>query len=256
MIRNIEDEEDNWDSETKLYFDRSYPDRMQDVFTEIVEKYTENRTINNYYESTYLYTPDIDPSDSLPEPYHDRFDETKFKYYIGKNAKALVISQNFDWSDYRIAPDTVVNEIVIETIEVPENLFDLKLDLKLLKFRYLEITSLEPFKRIKTSGVSFDNCKVASKVFDDMDRDVKIIRLTSIDIDLPDFKQFEKLEELSLVYTLDSFEQLKEVTEGLNLKKLVISGDLVTNQSKQYLTDIVKSKGTKIEIVGPSIKNK
>ena len=73
---------------------------------------------------------------------------------------------------------------------------------------------------------------------------------------LPDFKQFEKLEELSLVYTLDSFEQLKEVTEGLNLKKLVISGDLVTNQSKQYLTDIVKSKGTKIEIVGPSIKNK
>jgi len=132
----------------------------------------------------------------------------------------------------------------------------LKLDLKLLKFRYLEITSLEPFKRIKTSGVSFDNCKVASKVFDDMDRDVKIIRLTSINIDLPDFKQFEKLEELSLVYTLDSFEQLKEVTEGLNLKKLVISGDLVTNQSKQYLTDIVKSKGTKIEIVGPSIKNK
>ena len=256
MIRNIEDEEDNWDSETKLYFDRSYPDRMQDVFTEIVEKYTENRTINNHYESTYLYTPDIDTSDSLPEPYHDRFDNTKFKYYIGKNAKALVISQNFDWSDYRIAPDTVVNEIVIETIEVPENLFDLKLDLKLLKFRYLEITSLEPFKRIKTSGVSFDNCKVASKVFDDMDRDVKIIRLTSIDIDLPDFKQFEKLEELSLVYTLDSFEQLKEVTEGLNLKKLVISGDLVTNQSKQYLTDIVKSKGTKIEIVGPSIKNK
>jgi hypothetical protein len=262
MIRNIESvEEDSSDSATKLYFDRSYPDRMrewndEDVFKDIVEKYTENRTIDSYIGVDYLYTPDIDIHDNISEPYHDRFDDIVSKHYIGKNAKAILISQSFKWSDYRIAPDTKVTEIIIETTDVPDNLFELNLDLKLLKFRYLEVNSLEPFKRIKTSGVSFDNCKISSNVFVDMDRNVKAIRLTSIEMDLPDFKQFEELEELHLVYTLDSVEQLKEVTEGLNLKKLVISGDLVTNQSKEYLTNIVKSKGTKIEIVGPSIKNK
>jgi hypothetical protein len=50
---------------------------------------------------------------------------------------------------------------------------------------------------------------------------------------------------------LDSVEDLKTIVPE-NLKKLVISGDLATKESKSIL-GALRSKGVKIEIVGPVI---
>ena len=255
IIRNIETIDNYGEGEPKLYFDRAYPDRMRSIFSEIIEKYTDNRTIDAYEGETYLYSPDIDIEDNISEPYHDNFEEIKNIKYIGKNAKSLTINRWFKWDDYKIAPGSKIKEMTIETIEVPENLFDITLDLDLLRFRYLYIKSLTPFERIKTSGVSFENSKLSKDVFDQIDKDVKFIRMVSLDNNgLPNLNQFDKLEEVHLIYTLDSFEELKTVINDIRLKKLVISGDLVTRESKQYLTAL-RSKGTKIEVVGPSNKN-
>jgi hypothetical protein len=59
------------------------------------------------------------------------------------------------------------------------------------------------------------------------------------------------LEELQVIYTLDSPEDLKTIVPD-KLKKLVISGDLVTKGSKSIISTL-KSKGVKVEIVGPVI---
>ena len=62
---------------------------------------------------------------------------------------------------------------------------------------------------------------------------------------------FKELEELQVIYTLDSAEDLKTIVPE-NLKKLIISGDLVTKEGKSIISSL-KSKGVKIEIVGPVI---
>ena len=62
----------------------------------------------------------------------------------------------------------------------------------------------------------------------------------------------KNLNELYLVYTIDDNE-LIPITRGIELKRLVISGDLLSNkENKNYLNDLRK-KGVKIEIVGPVI---
>jgi hypothetical protein len=64
--------------------------------------------------------------------------------------------------------------------------------------------------------------------------------------------QFKKLDELHMIYTLDSISELKDLTENLSIKKLVISGDLIKDkESKEYVNNLKKSM--KVEIVGPVI---
>ena len=62
-----------------------------------------------------------------------------------------------------------------------------------------------------------------------------------------------KLEELHVVYTLDTMQELKDLTENLSVKKLVLSGDLIKDkESKEYINSLRKS-GIKVEVVGPII---
>jgi hypothetical protein len=67
------------------------------------------------------------------------------------------------------------------------------------------------------------------------------------------FSQFEKLEELHIVYTLDTIEELKDLTENLGIKKLVLSGDLIRDKEAKAQINQVRQRGIKVEIVGPVI---
>jgi hypothetical protein len=61
---------------------------------------------------------------------------------------------------------------------------------------------------------------------------------------------FEKLDSLELSYCLESDDRLEDIIKGLNLKKLVVSGDLMSNQeNKNYINSLRKS-GVKVEIKG------
>lgn len=258
QLRKIETMDENKD--IKIYFDRAYPDRMQDVFPQIVEKYTSNKEAETTSGYNYIYAPDLDSGDEnkLDRPYHDRLEgRIKNKKRIGSNIRSLDLSALHDWSDFIISPNNNLKELVIETTELPENLLDIKLELEWVKFKYLKLNTLEPFFKISYSAIAFEKCKFDNKIFTDILKntpDVKKIKIISCDnTTVPNFSKFKNLEELHFIYTLDTIKQLERAIRGVeSLKKLGVSGDLFNKQTKPFF-DSLKSKGIKIEITGPSI---
>ena len=254
MIRNIE----TFDSqeESKIFFDRAYPDRMKQVFEEIVEKYSEMKGINNEDGLTYTFTPDIDSADNVKDPYMDKV-RLKRKPYIGKNTKTLYLNRLHDWSDVKIAPDAKIKELIIETTDIPEDLTKIPLNPDWIKFKYLTIKTLSNFDKIKTDSIAFDKCKLDTSVLEDMNKvnpNIKKLQIISCDLtgELA-FSQFENLEELHIVYTLDTIEELKNLTQNLKIKKLVLSGDLIKDKEAKAQINQVRQRGVKVEIIGPVI---
>jgi hypothetical protein len=251
IIRNLESFEEN--APTKLYFDRAYPDRMQNKFEEIVTKYSGNVSTGQRGER-YLYTPDIDFDDALDSPYQDKLSLTQGRM-IGKNIKTLYLSQIGNWKNIRIDPNARIKELIIETTEIPDSLLTLNITLDWIKFKFIEIHTLKDFDNIKTTNIAFDKCKFSNNILQDINKsnpNITKLQIISCDnIGAFDFSDFKSLEELQVIYTLDSAEDLKTIVPE-NLKKLIISGDLVNKESKSIISSL-KSKGVKIEIVGPVI---
>lgn len=253
-IESINSSDDDEDKKGKIFFDRAYPDRMKNVFGEIVEKYTSNKSYDGDL-GRYIFTPDIDfDDDKIDSPYMDRLGSAIKRPYIGKNVRSLYLNRNFDWSKVKISPNANVKEIVIETADIPENLFDIKLNPDWIKFRFMKINSLEQFKNITTDSIAFDKCKITPKTISEI-KDNGIKKLQIISCDVPgklDFTDFTNLEELHVVYSSESLDEVLSMNLD-KIKKLVISGDLIkTKDDKQKISNL-KSKGKKIEIVGPVI---
>jgi hypothetical protein len=253
MIRNIETFDES--EPGKIFFDRGYPDRMRNIFVEMVEKYSDNKqNVNN--NETYIFTPDVDPNDSISDPYMDKLGIRRLPY-IGKNTKTLYLNRVNDWSKCKISPDAKIKELVIETIDVPENLLKINLTPDWVKFKFLTINTLESFNRIKTDSLAFDKCKFETKIFDEINtNNPNLTKLQIISCDLSgdmNLSQFKNLEELHIVYTVDSLEELKDLTENLNIKKLVLSGDLIKDKSSKEYIQGLRKNGIKVEIVGPVI---
>lgn len=249
IVRNIESIDDS--NDPKIYLDRAYPDRMKEVFDTIIEKYSDNKH-NASRSDNYVFSPDIDPNDNLREPYMDRMRLTK-KPFIGKNTKSLYLNRNYDWSQIKISPSAKIKEMVIETEFLPENLSEIKLTPEWIKFKFMKISSLDPFSKIKTDSIAFDKCKFKTNVLDSITDEVKKLKMISCDLKGQlNLTKFKNLEELHLIFTLDDLEDLKSLVENVDVKKLVISGDLVSSpEGKEYLKSL-KSK-MKVEIEGPLI---
>lgn len=255
MIRNIETFDGQ--SQAKIFFDRAYPDRMKDVFNEMVEKYSTNKeTVENRNSVTYIFTPDVDENDRIRDPYMDRL-RLERKPYIGKNTKTLYLNRMHDWSNVKIAPDAKIKELIIETTDIPEDLTKIPLSPDWVKFKYLTINTLVNFDKIKTDSIAFDKCKFETKVLDEMNTsnpNIKKLQIVSCDlIGNLDLSKFQNLEELQIVYTLDTLEELKSLTNDLKIKKLVISGDLIKGKESKEQINQVRNRGIKVEIVGPVI---
>ena len=255
MIRNIE----TFDAqeESKIFFDRAYPDRMKEIFGEMMEKYTEmKQTADENSRITYIFTPDIDAEDKVRDPYMDRV-SLKRKPYIGKNTKTLYLNRMHDWSNVKIAPDAKIKELIIETTDIPEDLTKVPLNPDWVKFKYLTINTLSNFDKIKTDSIAFDKCKLDTTVLEEMNKvnpNIKKLQIVSCDLTGElGFSQFQNLEELHIVYTLDTIEEIKDLTENLNIKKLVLSGDLVRDKEAKAQINQVRQRGIKVEIVGPVI---
>jgi hypothetical protein len=259
MIRNIESFDEA--KETKIYFDRAYPDRMKDgqfgdVFDEIVTKYTGMKSVDSS-EVRYLFTPDVsDDADEIRDPYMDRLRIDRGKF-IGVNTKTLYLNRIYDWSRVKISPKAKLKEVIIETTDVPENFLDIPMDLEWVKFKFLKIRTLSGFDKVKTDQIAFDKCKFDSNILNDVNSiNPNISKLQIVSCDLTGqltFSQFKNLKELHLIYTLDTLMDMKEALLNLHLDKLVISGDLINDKkSKELITDLRRS-GTKVEVVGPQI---
>ncbi len=230
---------------------------MKDIFGEMIEKYTDNKkTVSDRDGITYIFTPDIDAEDRVRDPYMDRL-RLERKPYIGKNTKTLYLNRMHDWSKVKIAPDAKIKELIIETTDIPEDLTRVKLNPDWIKFKYLTINTLSNFDKVKTDSIAFDKCKLDTSVLDEMNKinpDIKKLQIVSCDLTgALAFSAFKKLEELQIIYTLDTIDELKDLTENLGIKKLVISGDLIKGKESKEQLNQVRKRGIKVEIVGPVI---
>lgn len=121
----------------------------------------------------------------------------------------------------------------------------------------MKIKTLNGFDNVKTDSIAFDKCKFNTEIFNDIlsiNPDIRKLQILSCDMtgDLH-LSRFTKLEELQILYTLDSLLDMKEAFVNLNIKKLLLSGDLIVDtQTKEYVSELRKS-GIKVEIVGPQI---
>lgn len=255
IIRSIESFEDG--VEDKIFFDRSYPDRMKIIFEKIVEKYSKNTSnIDSDQRETYIFTPDIDLEDSMREPYMDRLGIEK-RPFIGVNVKSLHLNRNYDWSKIKISPKAKIKEMVIETNDLPENIFKINLNPDWIKFKFIKINDLSQFNSILTDSIAFDKCKFSSETINQWPGSDKIKKLQIVSCDVVDnsinLSNFSNLEELHLIYTIEDYQEVDDIIKNIkSLKKLVLSGDVVSGDGKKYVSNL-KSKGLKIEIIGPVI---
>jgi hypothetical protein len=253
IIRSIEKFDEN--DEDKIFFDRAYPDRMKEIFGEIVEKYSGNKESGNV--SKYVFSPDIDmEKDSIREPYMDRLGLEKVPY-IGVNTKSLHINRNYDWSKVKVSPKSKIKEMIIETDELPQNLFKLSINPDWIKFKFIKILDLSKFESIITDSIAFDKCKFSSDTINQWPQSNKIKKLQIVSCDVVgntiDLSNFQNLEELHLIYTLDDAKEIDNIINNIkSLKKLVLSGDIASGEGKKVISDL-KSKGLKIETIGPVI---
>lgn len=253
VIRSIEGFDQSKPS--NIFFDRAYPDRMKDKFDDIVEKYSGMKKTTDR-NLTYLYTPDIQEGDSeIKDPYMDRLDIERVPY-IGANTKSLYLNRVSDWSKVKISPKANIKEVVIETTRLPANFFDLKLNLDWVKFKFLKINTFEPFKNLKTDNIAFDKCKMTTSVLNELagiNPDLKKLQITSCDLNDINLSGFNNLEEVQLLFTLNSFQELKEAIGEMKLRSLIISSDIVDVEEAKTWIKSVRSKGTNVQIKGPQM---
>jgi hypothetical protein len=250
LIRSIEPFGE--DSKPKLYFDKTYPDRMQGVLHEMIEKYSKNKQ-NDDYVRRYPFAPDIEIKDYsvMNKPYMDSLEIVEGTR-IGRNTKVLYLSSNYDWSKVIIDKHVDIKELIIETPDIPKNFFDIKIKPNWVKFKYMKINDFSVFKNLITDSISLYQCSIASTFLSDMHNlfpDLKKLSLGNVEVE--DFKEilkFKKLEELELMYTLSAKDDLESLLQGrffrqpLNIKKITISGDLLKNEkNKQYLKKLKKN---------------
>lgn len=247
MVRNIENLRGD---ESKIFFDRAYPDRMWDYMSELVEKYTNMKPDDN--PGRYLFTPDIPMDWEIQDtPYMDRLGLDRGKY-IGVNARTIILSNNFDWSKSKLSPKAKIEEIVIETTNLPANFFDIPLTPEWVKIRYIKINSLQNFNKIETKSLAFDKCKLSGKTLVDYKKSSpNFEKLQIISCLVSDLKLSElgEMEEIHLIYSIDPSE-LVETLQGVNCKKLVLSGDLLSERENKEFINSLKKQGVKVEITG------
>ena len=253
MIRNIEGFDNK--SETEIFFDRAYPDRMKeglygDVFGEIVTKYTGMKQTENVSRRTYTYTPDIAAQDieDVDNPYMDRMELRKEKY-IGVNTKKLYLNSTYDWSKVKVAPNAKIKELIIENPDLPENLLDIDLDLEWIKFKFIDIANLSGFANIKSDSIAFDKCRVTGDSIREFcaTKPIKRLQITSCDIDDLDLSGVD-VEELQLIYTIDN--SIESALGDAKFKKLVVSGDLMSSKENKDFLSALKRKGIEVKTTG------
>ena len=253
MIRNIEGFDNK--AETEIFFDRAYPDRMKeglydDVFGEIVTKYTGMKQTENVSRRTYTYTPDIAAQDieDVDSPYMDRM-ELKKEKYIGVNTKKLYLNSTYDWSKVKVAPNAKIKELIIENPDLPSNLLEIDLDLEWIKFKFINIADLSGFNNLKSDSIAFDKCRITNDSVREFctGKQIKRLQLTSCDIDDLDLSGLT-IDELQLLYTIDN--SIESALGDAKFNKLVVSGDLMSNKENKDFLAALKRKGIEVKTTG------
>lgn len=240
--------------EGEVYFDSSYPGRMDDVMIRIVGKYSGNIEDEAHDPSYYKYSPDLPLDDDLNSPYMDRFNIKQIPR-IGKNVSRLEINNEVNWKDIEISKEINIKELIISNNDLPDSLLSVIRVVDCIEMRSLDIKTLSLFNGIKTDKMILTRCKISNETFEGYKKE-QIKTLVINNCELSNFSkcEFPNLEKIELLYTIDSFKEIDDIIENLDtLKVIVVSTDLyIEKGAKEYFKNL--SKKYKIETEGIKIK--
>jgi len=231
-----------------IFFDRTYPDRLEDLLGEIIEKYSENKKSSGSM-GKYLFAPDLDTG-GLDRPYMDRLN-LAVGLTIGKNVKKLFIGAGSGWNFFVLPPSVDLEEIFISSVELPKKFFESKIKTKKLTFSYLKLNDITDFSNVSCEEIRIEKCGLSS----DAIKGICSSKKSKISIIASKFEgEFGgfDFDELSLLYTIKPQDLIKTLT-GVNAKKIILSSDLNQSKENKNFINELKKKGIKIEMKGPKI---
>lgn len=242
------------DTEPQFFFDRVYPERLRDVMYEIITKYTGMQSKGTHGNrgnvGSYTYAIDLpaQAQSELSPAYQDSLNTTK-KRFIGVNTKRLSTSMSM-FKDAIISKNAKIEELIVDSPDVSEDLFKLPLNLNWIKFKFIDIKRMPDMSKFNCKSFAFDKCKFTNeellKVIKD-NPEINKLQLSSCEVADLNLNSVD-VEELQLVYTTEG--SLSQILGDAKFKKLVISGDLLSDKdNKEYINNL-KRKGIKVETVG------
>ena len=240
--------------EPAFFFDRTYPDRLREVMYEIITKYSgmvsTGTQRNTGPVQKYVYSPDLPPQSvkDVAVPYQDSLGITQ-KTYIGVNTKRLSTSMT-GFKDMIISKEARVEELIVDSPDVPEALFSLPLKLNWIKFKFIDIKKMPKMDKFDCKSFAFDKC-----IFTNADLvnvvtanpEMEKLQLTSCEVEDLNLSGLS-INELQLIYT--TTQPLAEVLGDVKVKKLVISGDLLINKENEELVNSLRRSGLSVQVVG------
>ncbi len=232
-----------------IFFDRIYPARLDtptigtsdSPFYAATRDLSGNKEDENYITKNgdidYTYSPDLPPEDTLSQPYQDAL-YLKHKPMIGKNTKYLSITRKTNWSDVTIDPSNNIKEVVIESPDLPKNMFDLNFDLDWLKIRGLGISEMPPIGKFSPKRLAFENCEFEWKA---LAKELKKLKepLKGLSIRTCDAKGMKlaglQIQDLDISWSSD--DKLAKLLKGCKIGKLTISGDMLQDKDNKRFVD-------------------
>ena len=237
-----------------FFFDRTYPDRLREVMYEIITKYSgmvsTGTQRNRGPVDKYVYAPDL-PAQSAKDisaPYQDSLGIEQ-KTYIGVNTKRLSTSMT-GFKNMIISKQARVEELIVDSPDVPEALFALPLKLNWIKFKFIDIKRMPKMDKFDCKSFAFDKCRFTNADLANVvaaNPEMEKLQLTSCEVEDLNLSGLA-VDELQLIYT--TTQPLAEVLGDVKVKKLVISGDLLSDKENKDFVISLKKSGVKVETVG------
>jgi hypothetical protein len=237
-----------------FFFDRTYPDRLREVMYEIITKYSGMVSTGTQAKrgpvDKYVYAPDL-PAQSAKDistPYQDSLGIEQ-KTYVGVNTKRLSTSMS-GFKNMIISKQARVEELIVDSPDVPEALFALPLKLNWIKFKFIDIKKMPKMEKFDCKSFAFDKCRFTNADLANVvaaNPEMQKLQLTSCEVEDLNLSGLS-VEELQLIYT--TTQPLSQVLGDVKVKKLVISGDLLSDKENKDFVIGLKKSGVKVETVG------
>jgi hypothetical protein len=237
-----------------FFFDRTYPDRLREVMYEIITKYSGMVSTGTQAKrgpvDKYVYAPDL-PAQSAKDistPYQDSLGIEQ-KTYVGVNTKRLSTSMS-GFKNMIISKQARVEELIVDSPDVPEALFALPLKLNWIKFKFIDIKKMPKMEKFDCKSFAFDKCRFTNADLANVvaaNPEMQKLQLTSCEVEDLNLSGLS-VDELQLIYT--TTQPLSQVLGDVKVKKLVISGDLLSDKENKDFVIGLKKSGVKVETVG------
>lgn len=228
-----------------LYFDKSYPGRMERIIHNLIKKYSDNNGDDSSFHG-YGFNFDL-PKDFTIEkdPYLDNLSQSYTNKIIGLNTKKLVI----DGMDrLTISKHNNVKELVIKDEDFETNILEKLTKLEIITFQSMHLLNFEPFKDLKFKNIKISKCIVKDLFLEQLSKnDIHSLSIQSSEFTYGSLKHFSSLRKISFLYMPIVIDK-SIFDNNKNLKEFEYTKD-VYEINKEFI-DSLKSLGIKTKQVG------